>query len=73
MYRLDEPAPERRKSGNDDIDYVLEENVMKKAASIILDQQQPTPRVRKASAEPVIKPANLAECETFEGTVKFKY
>ena len=30
--RLDDPTPERRKSGNDDIDYVLEENVLKKAA-----------------------------------------
>ena len=71
--RLDDPTPERRKSGNDDIDYVLEENVLKKAASINLDQQQSSPRVRKASAEPVIKPANLAECETFEGNKNEKF
>ena len=42
---------------------------MKKAASINLDQHQSSsPRISKAiTAEPVIKPANLAECETFEG------
>ena len=41
---------------------------MKKAASINLDQQQSSPRISKViNAEPVIKPVNLAECETFEG------
>ena len=46
---------------------------MKKAASINLDQHQSSsPRISKAiTAEPVIKPANLAECETFEGKRNF--
>ena len=42
-----------------------------KSESTYCDQQQSSPRVRKASAEPVIKPTNLAECETFEGNNYF--